>query len=56
MEMAYEAGMDVINLSLGENGGWEEDVLAVFADRLVDHGVHGKAEASKNFHCCASKC
>lgn len=42
MEMAYKADMDVINLSLGENGGWEEDVLAVFADRLVARGVHGR--------------
>ncbi|KAI9027482.1 peptidase S8/S53 domain-containing protein [Phycomyces nitens] len=40
MEMAYNAGMDIINISLGDNGGWEEDALSVVADRLVDLGVH----------------
>jgi hypothetical protein len=42
MEMAYKADMDIINLSLGENGGWAEDPLAVVADRIVDAGVHGE--------------
>ncbi|KAH8549911.1 peptidase S8/S53 domain-containing protein [Umbelopsis sp. PMI_123] len=40
MEMTYKADMDIINLSLGENGGWAEDPLAVVADRIVDAGVH----------------
>ncbi|CAO3633996.1 unnamed protein product [Mucor hiemalis] len=40
MEMAYKAGMDVINISLGVSGGWAEDVLSVVADRLVAQGVH----------------
>ncbi|KAL0092230.1 secreted subtilisin-like serine protease [Phycomyces blakesleeanus] len=40
MEMAYNDGMDIINISLGDNGGWEEDALSVVADRLVDLGVH----------------
>jgi hypothetical protein len=34
--------MDVISISLGVRGGWEEDVLSVMADRLVAKGVHGK--------------
>lgn len=41
MEMAYKAGMDVVNLSFGENGGWKEDIVAVMADRMVAHGVNG---------------
>ncbi|CEP17587.1 hypothetical protein [Parasitella parasitica] len=40
MEMAYKAGMDVISISLGVSGGWQEDVLSVMADRLVSKGVH----------------
>ncbi|CAO0800256.1 unnamed protein product [Mucor circinelloides] len=40
MEMAYKAGMDVISISLGISGGWQEDVLSVMADRLVAKGVH----------------
>ncbi|KAI8646633.1 peptidase S8/S53 domain-containing protein [Parasitella parasitica] len=40
MEMAYKAGMDVISISLGLSGGWEEDVLSLMADRLVSKGVH----------------
>lgn len=44
MEMAYEADMDIINLSLGTNGGWAEDALSVLADRLVAKGVHGTKE------------
>lgn len=34
--------MDVISISLGISGGWQEDVLSVMADRLVAKGVHGK--------------
>ncbi|KAI8997763.1 peptidase S8/S53 domain-containing protein [Pilobolus umbonatus] len=40
MEMAYKAGMDIINLSLGVSGGWGNEVLSVVADRLVSKGVH----------------
>ncbi|KAG2223928.1 hypothetical protein INT45_009380 [Circinella minor] len=40
MEMAYEADMDILNLSFGKDGGWHEDVIAVLADRLVSQGVH----------------
>ncbi|KAI9276993.1 peptidase S8/S53 domain-containing protein [Phascolomyces articulosus] len=40
MEMAYEADMDIINLSFGQDGGWHEDVISVLADRLVSQGVH----------------
>ncbi|ORZ01661.1 peptidase S8/S53 domain-containing protein [Syncephalastrum racemosum] len=40
MEMAYKADMDIINISLGTNGGWAEDALSVLADRLVAKGVH----------------
>ncbi|RUS33060.1 peptidase S8/S53 domain-containing protein [Jimgerdemannia flammicorona] len=38
MEMAHEAGMDIINLSLGEIGGWEENPVSIMADRLVGLG------------------
>ena|SRR6478735_6300616 len=41
MEMAYQAGMDIINLSLGIHGGWEEEALANMANRIVAKGVHG---------------
>ncbi|KAI9273589.1 peptidase S8/S53 domain-containing protein [Sporodiniella umbellata] len=40
IEMAYKAGMDIINLSLGLHGGWEEEALAVFVSRIVAKGVH----------------
>ncbi|KAG2202783.1 hypothetical protein INT47_004807 [Mucor saturninus] len=40
MEMAYEAKMDVISISLGVSGGWAQDVLSVVADRLVAKGIH----------------
>ncbi|KAJ2959685.1 hypothetical protein NQZ79_g4872 [Umbelopsis isabellina] len=40
MEMAFNAGMDIINLSLGENGGWSEDPLSIIADRIADAGTH----------------
>ncbi|RCI04062.1 hypothetical protein CU098_012250, partial [Rhizopus stolonifer] len=40
MEMAYKAGMDVISISSGVSGGWDESVLSVMADRLVAKGVH----------------
>jgi hypothetical protein len=33
--------MDVINISLGVSGGWQENILAVMADRLVSKGIHG---------------
>lgn len=34
--------MDVISISLGVSGGWQEDILSVVADRIVSKGVHGK--------------
>ncbi|KAI8881080.1 subtilisin-like protein [Backusella circina FSU 941] len=40
MEMAYKAKMDVINISLGVSGGWQENILSVMADRLVSRGIH----------------
>ncbi|RUS32366.1 peptidase S8/S53 domain-containing protein [Jimgerdemannia flammicorona] len=38
LEMAYKAGMDVINLSLGGGSAWEEDPGSIFADKLVGLG------------------
>ncbi|RCI06130.1 hypothetical protein CU098_000826, partial [Rhizopus stolonifer] len=40
IEMAYKAGMDIINLSLGLHGGWQEEILAEVANRVVKKGVH----------------
>ncbi|KAL0089615.1 peptidase S8/S53 domain-containing protein [Phycomyces blakesleeanus] len=39
LEMAYEAGCDIINLSLGVENAWPEDAMAVVADRLTEKGV-----------------
>ncbi|KAK4518140.1 uncharacterized protein ATC70_001491 [Mucor velutinosus] len=39
MEMAYEAGCQVINLSLGIENSWPEDAMAVVAERLTRQGV-----------------
>ncbi|KAL0145647.1 peptidase S8/S53 domain-containing protein [Mucor lusitanicus] len=39
MEMAYQAGCQVINLSLGIENGWPEDAMAVVAERLTNQGV-----------------
>lgn len=36
---AYDQGMDVINLSLGEGGSWTESMLGVLASRIADMGV-----------------
>jgi hypothetical protein len=41
--------MDVISISLGVSGGWEEDILSVMADRLVSKGVHGNKNRSLVF-------
>ncbi|RUS34525.1 peptidase S8/S53 domain-containing protein [Jimgerdemannia flammicorona] len=38
IEMAYKAGMDVINLSVGYGRSWEEDPISDFADKLVGLG------------------
>ncbi|RCI03374.1 hypothetical protein CU098_010979 [Rhizopus stolonifer] len=40
VQMAYEAGMDIINLSLGLHGGWEEEALATIISRIAAKGVH----------------
>ncbi|KAI8883554.1 subtilisin-like protein [Backusella circina FSU 941] len=39
MEMAFKAGCDVINLSLGVENGWPENAMAVAAERLAKQGV-----------------
>ncbi|CAF1193289.1 unnamed protein product [Didymodactylos carnosus] len=36
---AYEAGMDIINLSLGELAPWQEDPVAIIASRIAQTGV-----------------
>lgn len=43
--MAYKAGMDIINLSLGIHGGWEEQAFAEIVSRIVSKGVHGNHHA-----------
>ncbi|ORY97251.1 peptidase S8/S53 domain-containing protein [Syncephalastrum racemosum] len=37
--MAYEAGCDVINMSLGGANSWNEDPAAVIADRIAERNV-----------------
>lgn len=39
MIRAYQDGMDIINLSLGELSGWTEGTLSVVASRLSDRGL-----------------
>ncbi|WWC94044.1 hypothetical protein V866_000882 [Kwoniella sp. B9012] len=39
MQKAYDDGVDVINLSVGETSGWTESMLSVFASRLSAAGV-----------------
>lgn len=41
--------MDVINLSLGGDSGWEEDPGSVFADKLVGLGKSGKQKLPKYY-------
>lgn len=36
---AYDQGMDIINLSLGEGGSWTESMLGVLASRIANMGV-----------------
>jgi hypothetical protein len=42
--MAYDAGVDVVNLSLGETNAWSEttDAEAQVANQLSAKGVSGK--------------
>ncbi|WWC89471.1 uncharacterized protein L201_004395 [Kwoniella dendrophila CBS 6074] len=39
MQRAYNDGVDIINLSVGESSGWTESMLSVFASRLTASGV-----------------
>ncbi|KAI7860449.1 peptidase S8/S53 domain-containing protein [Circinella umbellata] len=39
MEMAYAAGCNVINLSLGTQDAWPESPMSVVANRLAENGV-----------------
>ncbi|KAG2226320.1 hypothetical protein INT45_005992 [Circinella minor] len=39
MEMAYAAGCNVINLSLGTQDAWPESSMSVVANRLAENGV-----------------
>lgn len=39
LERAYLEGMDIINLSLGQNQGWKDAPDAVVASRIADSGV-----------------
>ena len=39
MIRAYNDGVDIINLSLGEDSGWTENALSVLASRLVNAGT-----------------
>ncbi|EIW70787.1 hypothetical protein TREMEDRAFT_68225 [Tremella mesenterica DSM 1558] len=45
MQKAYEDGMDVVNLSLGEPSAWTEGMLSVMASRLVNMGITVVASA-----------
>lgn len=36
---AYDQGMDILNLSLGEGGSWTESMLGVLASRIANMGV-----------------
>lgn len=39
---AYDAGVDLISMSLGDTDGWSESPSAVLAERIVAKGVPGK--------------
>lgn len=38
---AYEAGVDIISMSLGDSLGWSETADSVVAQRIVESGVPG---------------
>lgn len=38
---AYEAGVDIISMSLGDSIGWPESADSVVAQRIVESGVPG---------------
>lgn len=42
--MAYDAGVDVVNLSLGETNAWGEttDAESLVVNKISDAGVSGK--------------
>ena len=48
MQKAYQDGVDIINLSLGEISGWTEGVLSVVASRLVAKGTTVTASAGNS--------
>lgn len=39
---AYDTGVDIISMSLGDTSGWSESASAVVAERIVKQGVPGK--------------
>ncbi|KAI8147303.1 peptidase S8/S53 domain-containing protein [Fennellomyces sp. T-0311] len=36
---AYDSGVDIISMSLGDTGGWSESPLSVIAQRITEQGV-----------------
>lgn len=38
---AYEAGVDIISMSLGDSLGWSESPDSVVAQRIVESGIPG---------------
>lgn len=48
LTMAFEAGSDVINLSLGSPNCWPEDPASVVANRIAAQNVSGKKIKHRN--------
>lgn len=42
MLAAYDSGVNVLSMSLGNNNGWSETFESIVASRIVKKGVPGK--------------
>jgi len=48
MELAFNQGMDIINMSLGGGSAWRNNPLAILAEKLHDLGMTTIAAAGND--------
>lgn len=50
MIAAYDAGVDIISMSLGDNSGWSEAPTAVLGQRIAKKGIPGTLSCNSTMH------